>query len=264
MQNLLFDELCIKRLKKQFLIFAIACVGFISAIYTPIYLLLSTNALWDSSIVLFLWTELVDPVMEFSFYWGSFAFLIYIYLRFGRKQIKNFVIIYAAAVVARYLFTMLVSFAIMSFPGWKSFWEDEFFGALFSIVMDCLQMLGVLLLAEFCCRVSLMNAKTNSKGITGAEIISKCLPVEDPFHIKKPFQKFCFFTALIPAGLKMLTRLYYDIAFVGLPQDATDGILMATYYIGDIASLLIGYFVLLYILQLFYTAETKRRIEFES
>ena len=31
MQNLLFDELCIKRLKKSFLIFAIACVGFISA-----------------------------------------------------------------------------------------------------------------------------------------------------------------------------------------------------------------------------------------
>lgn len=264
MQDLLFDELCIKRLKKQFLIFAIACVGFISAIYTPVYLLLSTNALWDSSIVLFLWTELVDPVMEFSFYWGSFAFLIYIYLRFGKKPITNFVLFYAGAVVARYLFTMLISFAIMSFPGWKSFWKEEFSGAFFSIVMDCLQMLGVLLLAEFCCRIPLMNATANSKETAGSEMFSKCLPVEDPFSLKKPFTKLCFFTALIPAGLKMLTRLYYDIAFVGLPQDATDGILMATYYIGDIASLLIGYFVLLYVLQLFYTAETKRRIEFES
>ena len=110
----------------------------------------------------------------------------------------------------------------------------------------------------------LINAKTNSKGITGAEIISKCLPVEDPFHIKKPFQRLCCFAALIPAGLKMVTRLYYDLAFVGLPQDLTDGILMATYYIGDVASFLIGYFVLLYVLQLFYTDETKRRIEFES
>ena len=89
MQNLLFDELCIKRFKKSFLIFAIACAGFISAIYTPVYLFLSTNVLWDSSIVLFLWTELIGPVMDFSFYWGSFAFLIYIYLRFGKKQIKH-------------------------------------------------------------------------------------------------------------------------------------------------------------------------------
>ena len=62
----------------------------------------------------------------------------------------------------------------------------------------------------------------------------------------------------------MLTRLYYDIFFFGLPQDVADWLLLATYYIGDIASLLIGYFVLLFVLQLFYTNEAKRRIEFES
>ena len=264
MQNLLFDELCIKRFKKWFLIFAIACVGFISAIYTPVYLLLSSNALWDSSIVLFLWTELIGPIMDFSFYWGSFAFLIYIYLRFGKKQIQYFVLICAAAVVARYLFTMLVSFSIMSFPGWDTFWEEEFWGALFSIMMDCLQMIGVLLLAEFCCRRPLMSAKAYSKGREGEELIADCLPIESHLSIQKPLPKLCFFAALIPAGLKILSRLYYDIFFWGLPEDAADWLLMATYYVVDVATLFIGYFVLLYVMQLFYTDETKRRIEFES
>ena len=264
MKNLLFDELCIKRFKKWFLIFAIACAGFISAVYTPVYLLLSTNALWDSSIVLLLWTELVGPIMDFAFYWGSFAFLIYIYLRFGKKQIQYFGIVYLATAVARYLLTMFVSFSIMSFPGWGTFWEEELWGAIFSIVMDCLQMTGVLLLAEFCCRRPLMRAKAYSKGMIGEQLIADCLPVEDIFNIKKPFTKLCFFAALIPSGLKMLTRLYYDIFFFGLPQDVADWLLLATYYIGDIASLLIGYFVLLFVLQLFYTNEAKRRIEFES
>lgn len=264
MQNLLFDELCIKRIKKWFLIFVIACVGFISAIYTPVYLLLSSNALWDSSIVLFLWTELVGPIMDFSFYWGAFAFLIYIYLRFGKKAIKYFALVYVVAVAARYFLAMFVSFSIMSFPGWRTFIEEEFWGALFSIAMDCLQTLGVLLLAEFCCRRPLMRIKAYSKGAIGEEMIADCLPIENLLSIQKPLPKLCFFSALIPAGLKILSRLYYDIFFWGLPQDATDWLLMATYYVVDIATLFIGYFVLLYVLQLFYTDETKRRIAFES
>ncbi len=264
MQNLLFDDLYIKRVRKYFLIFAIACVGFISFIYTPVYLLLSSNVLWRGSIVLFLWTELIGPLMDFSFYWGSFAFLIYIYLRFGKGQIKPFAIIYAAAVAARYIITVVVNFALMSFPGWDVLLGEELLSALFSIGMDALQMLGVLLLTEFCCRRPLMTAKTYSKGKEGEEMIGDCLPITNFLNIKNPLTKLCFFSALIPAGVKLLSRLYYDIFFWGLPQDASEWLLVATYYIGDIASFLIGYFVLLYLLQTLYADETKRRIEFES
>jgi hypothetical protein len=213
---------------------------------------------------MFLWTELIGPIMDFSFYWGSFAFLIYIYLRFGKKQIQYFVLICAAAVVARYLFTMLVSFSIMSFPGWDIFWEEEFWGALFSIMMDCLQMIGVLLLAEFCCRRPLMSAKAYSKGREGEELIADCLPVEGLFNLKQPIVKLCFLAALIPACIKLLSRLYYDIFFWGLPTEAAEWLLLVTYYIGDIATWLIGYFVLLYLVQAFYTKEVQKRIEFES
>ena len=264
MQTLLFDELCIKRLKKHFLIFAIACVGFISAIYTPIYLLLSTNALWDSSIILFLWTELIGPMMDFAFFWGSFAFLIYIYLRFGKNTTKHFAVVYAIAVVAKYLVTMVVSFSIMSFPGWKTFMDEEFWGALFSIVMDCLQMVGVLILAEFCCRRPMLQNSLHSQGVNGGDLLAKCFPIENFFNVQNPLLKTCFFSALIPSALKILSRLYYDIFFWGLPEGIEEWILIATYYVGDIASLFIGYAVLLYLLQMFYTDETKRRIEFES
>lgn len=264
MQNLLFDELCIKRTKKLFLIFAIACVGFISFIYTPVYLLLASNVLWRGSVVLFLWTELVGPIMDFSFYWGSFAFLTYMYLRFGKGQIKPFAIIYAVAVAARYIITMLVNFILMSFPGWDVLLGEELPSALFTITMDALQMLGVLLIAEFCCRRPLMSANVYQKGSEGEEMIRDLFPINGLFNLKLPLPKLCFFSALIPASIKVLSRLYYDIFFWGLPTDVGEWLLVATYYVGDIATLFIGYFVLLYLLQAFYTDETKRRIEFES
>lgn len=264
MQNLLFDELCIKRAKKSFLIFAIACVALVSVIYTPMYLLVSSNVIWRGSVLLFLLTELIEPLLDFGFYWGSFAFLIYIYLRFGKKEIKRFAIIYAVAVAARYILTMFVTFLLMSFPDAPTFWGEEFPSAIFSIGMDVLQGLGVLLLAEFCCRRPMMSAKSYSKGREGEELIADCFPIEGLFNIKKPLPKLCFFSALVPAGLKLLSRLYYDIFFWGLPADASEWLLMATYYVGDTAALLIGYFVLLYLLQTFYTKELQRRTNFES
>ena len=106
--------------------------------------------------------------------------------------------------------------------------------------------------------------KVYAKGMVGEEMIRDCLPITDFLNIKKPLPKLCFLCALIPAGIKLLSRLYYDIFFWGMPQDASEWLLVATYYIGDIASFLIGYFVLLYLLQTLYADETKRRIEFES
>lgn len=264
MQNLLFDELSLKRSKKQFLIFAIACVTVLSVIYTPIYLLLSSNVVWRGSVLLFLLTELIEPLIDLAFYWGSFAFLIYIYLKFGKKQIKDFIIIYAVAIVARYFLTMFAGYLLMSFPDVETFWGEDFLSALFSIGMDVLQMIGVLLLAEFCCRRPIMQIKNNFKASEGEDILADCFPIEGLFNLKNPLSKLCFFSALIPAGLKLLSRLYFDIFFWGLPTDAAEWLLMATYYIGDIAAFAIGYLVLLYVLQAFYTAETQRRIDFES
>ncbi len=264
MQNLLFDQLCIKRARKHFLTFAIVCVALLSLIYTPIYLLLSSNVLWRNSVLLFLLTELVEPLIDFSFYWGSFAFLIYIYLRFGKKQIKHFIIIYASASSARYVLASFVGYLMMSFPNWKTLLGEEIPSTLFSIAMDALQLLGVLLLAEFACRRPMLANKTYSKNAGGEELLADCFPIEGLFNLKQPIAKLCFFSALIPTGLKLLSRLYYDIFFWGLPTDATEWLLMATYYIGDIATLFIGYIVLLYLLQSFYAKEVQRKIEFES
>ena len=261
MRDLLFDELSLKHSKKQFLIFAIACIALVSVIYTPIYLLLSSNVLWRGSVVLFLLTELVEPLIDFFFYWGSFAFLIYIYLRFGRKQIRDFAIIYVAAVALRYLLTMFVGFLMMSFPSAETFWGEELPSALFSIGMDVLQGAVVLVLAEFCCRRPLMLAKDHGDG---EAFIADCFPLTGLFDLKQPIAKVCFLSSLIPSGLKLLSRLYYDIFFWGLPTDAAEWILLATYYIADIASFVIGWLVLQYLLQLRYTFETKKRFAFES
>lgn len=263
MQNLLFDELCIKRTKKHFLIFAIVCVAAVSVLYRPIYVLLSSNVIWRGSIILDVLTELIEPLIDFSFYWGSFAFLIYTYLRFGKKQIGFFTIVAVTTIVARQFLPLLVGYLIMSFPDASSFFGLDFPSALLTIGMDALQMLGVLLLAEFCCRRPLMRAKTYSKGAVDKGIIADCFPLEGLFDLKKPLQKLCFFAALVPAGLKILSRIYYDIVW-GMPTEVAEWLLMATYYIGDIASLLIGYFVLLYLLQMFYTNEIKRQTQFDS
>lgn len=264
MQDLLFQEIYQKQLKKAYLIFAICCVALLSVVYTPIYLLLYSNVIWQNSVVLFLWTELVKPLVDFAFYWGSFAFLIYIFLRFGKVQTKFFVIIYAVAAVARYFLTTLVSYLLMSFPGWDTIWEEELPMMLFSSVMDCLQVVGILLLTEFCCRRPLMRRNAYLKGEAEKKMFADCFPIEGLFDWKKPLPKLCLLASLIPAGLKILSRLYYDLFFWGMPQDITDLLLVITYYVSDIAALLIGYFVLLYVLQAFLGAENKSQIAFES
>ena len=267
MQNLLFDELCIKRKKQQFLIFAIACVAALSIVYMPIYLLLYSNVLWRNSILLFLMSEFIKPLIDFSFYWGSFAFLIYMHLRFGKKEIRYFAIICSVAVVARYLFSTLAGYLIMSFPTGQVFWLEEVPSMLVGSIMDLLQMLGALLLAEFCCRRPMLNTKAYSKGKEGQEMLADCFPIEGLFNFKNQLAKVCLLAAAIPAGVMMLTRLYYDIYSIitfGFPTELAEWLLIATYYIGDVASCLIGYFVLLYLLQTFYTKEMQRRTDFES
>ena len=153
---------------------------------------------------------------------------------------------------------------MMSFPNAKTFWGEEVPSALFSFLMDGLQMVGVLLLAEFSCRRPMLREKSYPKNSEGEGMVADCFPIEGLFHFQKPIVKLCFFAALIPAGLKLLSRLYYDIFFIGLPTEVGEWILVATYYIGDVATLIIGYFVLLYVLQVFYTKEVQKKIEFES
>ena len=174
---------------------------------------------------------------------------------------KDFAIIYIASAAIRYLLTMFVGFLVMSFPDAETFWLEEIPSALFSIGMDVLQGAGVLVLAEFCCRRVLMRAQAYAGG---EEMIADCFPIAGFFNFGNPITKLCFFSALIPSGLKLLSRLYYDIFFWGLPTDAAEWILLATYYVADIASFVIGWLVLQYLLQLLYTFETKKRIEFES
>ena len=110
----------------------------------------------------------------------------------------------------------------------------------------------------------MLLAKRYPKGAEGEEMLADCFPIEGLFRLKKPLPKLCFFAALVPSGVRVLSRLYYDIFFWGLPTDASEWLLIATYYIGDIATPFIGYFVLLYLMQMFYTEETKKKIEFES
>jgi hypothetical protein len=262
-RNLLFDELCIKRAKKSFLIFSAVCTALVSVIYTPIYFLLSSNVLWRGSVLLFVLTEFIEPLIDFSFYWGSFAFLIYMYLRFERRNIKHFAIIYGAAAALRYLLTMFVGFLVMSFPDGEAFWSEEVPSAIFSIGMDLLQAVGVLILAEFVCLRPMLSAKNYSKGAEREELITDCFPIANFFNFKTPICKLCFFSSLIPSGLKLISRIYYDIEW-GMPTDISEWLLMATYYVADFASIVIGHLVLLYLLQLFYTEETKKQIAFES
>ncbi|MBQ9796748.1 MAG: hypothetical protein IJW50_03395 [Clostridia bacterium] len=257
MENALFDQARLKRLKRQFLIFLIACVVFIAAVYTPVYLLLSSNVLWSNSIFLLLWMELLEPLMNFAFYWGSFAYTVYACVRFSTGNAKRFFVYYGVAVVARYLFPMVVSFCIMSFPGWNDLFKYELPGVLFSILLDALQMAVIVVL----CQVRLSRS---FDGVSGAQIMERSLPFERLVDFKSPLPQMCMLCSLVPSALQLLSRLYYDIFFYGLPQKPSEWILVLTYYIGDLACFMIGYFVVQFLVQTLYTAEVKSRADFEE
>ena len=229
-------------------IWTLVLTVFYAAVCTPINLWLTSDILILQTVIPLLWDVLLNLV-NFLFYWISFAYLLFLFVTWGTKGQKPFFILYGGVVVFRYCANLLASFCVVGFPKWGAFWSDFFPYLLIDIGMDLLQMLiAALVVARF---LQNRDAKKDT------------LPFQGLWDRSNRLQGTAGWLALIPSALMLISRVIYDISLGGA-AGLGDLLWMITYYASDIVSIFVGYFVILLLVNRFYLREETAKADFES
>ena len=166
--------------------------------------------------------DLLQSLLQFSFYWVAFSLLIYLCAEHGLSNNRTLLRSYVLCVSARYLLSLLIGFFM---NGWNDILENLLY-MLLDVAFDSLQLLIVVWM------ISKWIGKDKLK--KGAEISSKF------FDFKLPTQKTLFWAILLPCTIRILSRIRYDI-FYGAPQGIVDLIGMTIFYLFDILIFFIAY-----------------------
>ena len=237
-----------KKARKSFLIFSVALVLVYAFVFTTVNILITSDALMARSILPVLWGIVMD-LSNFLFYWIAFAFLILFGFSYDRKT-KGFWISYVAVVLVRYLLNQLASSLLLGFYSINDFLSDSLPFILIDIVMDLLQALVAFLIVRKLAQFS-------------KEELTAHIPSDRLFDLSNPILKTAFWVSVIPAAVRILSRLIYDL-FIGIPKSFGDLLWMVTYYLFDLLSFLVGYFVILFCLNRFALKEQRASAEYNA
>ena len=264
MELSLFDSMRKKRLQIKYLILMAAIVVFCSLIYYPVYLYLNSNVVWNGSLLRLLWMEILEPLVNYLFFWGSFAFLLYSAARYSLKGSAPILICYAVGTVLRYLLQNIAFIFMMGINAW----ESEFYisDLLISIVLDLLIM-GVAVLL-----ILLWKRKTGTTSVFNQQnnglIAEECFSFSRFFDWKNILLRTAFLMAIFPSAIRLLLRVWYDINLIvvqGIPvTDIGEILLIMTYYITDCAGFLVGYLVIFMILSALHLSDQKARLSMDD
>lgn len=257
METALFEQLRKKSLLHRMLLFSVIMVVLYALVYFPLYLYFSSDIAWSGSVLLFLLTELAEPILNYVFYWGAFAFVLYVCVRFSLRDGLPFWIVYAAGVILRYVVQMIVYLAMMGSASWgENFYPLDF---LFSVGTDLLLM-GAVVFAVWL----LQRPKRDPEVPSLAEGLS----FSGFFERKNRFLRLTLFAAVLPSAMRLLTRVYYDIYWIVLMGDAVRSVgevfLMVTYYVADCLSGGIGYLGMVLVLSSFRVSEARTKLKFDE
>lgn len=230
----MFEQARYEKTRRNFLIFLGACIAFSSVIYMPVYWLMYSDVVWNESIPMLIWMEMVEPLMNYAFYLGSFAFVIWGAARFGTRKVRAFVALYAGAALLRYLTNVLSYMWVMGaihFSEWAAY---DFPEILFSTGIDCLQMAIVFA----ACYGTLNNRKYE--------------PVTRITAYATPMLRVAWVSAVLPALTQLASRIYYDLQLV-LSFNNRIGrgevFLMILYYVIDLCAIPVGFLALSLVLR---------------
>lgn len=241
----LFDESRYQRLRKNFLIFLISCMAFSTFIYMPVYWLLYSDVRWSDSAVLLMWNELVEPLMNYTFYLGSFAFVIHAAARFGTASAAPFCGFYGGAAFLRYVTNLFSYMWIMGAIHVSGFMTYDLPDMLFSTAIDLLQMGIAFWIAHAC-------TKKN-----------KYVAVERITALNNPSLRAAAWISVIPACTQLLSRFYYDMQLIFTFHWKVDGmgevLLMVSYYLTDLLAVPVGFLAMALVLRRMGRSETRAR-----
>ena len=222
-------------------LYAIVCV--------PISIVTQTDAVVMDSAFPLIWETLMQ-VLNYIFYWISFAYLMYFVFSFGIGESKDFFVAYGLTVCLRYGLNQFVTSYLYGFPSVDEFVSNSLGELLTFIVLDIIQLLIALWIVYLIARYGVR--------------LKQYMPFDRLFNFQNPLVKTAFKLAWIPAAIMLLQRIVYDLGFVKEVSGTGSvflGILgILIFYLADLLCVLLGHFVILLFLNKFFMRDEKARL----
>ena len=211
-----------------------------SAVYislSAVYNLVLTNIVYSQTLLPIL-MELALSLCDLCAYAACFAIFIYSIYLFGVKRSMPKVLIYIGVLLAKMLLDTTVALLIFG-GGWRF---EEMLYILLMWIFELILAFVVVLIAHLCLK--------NKENLT--------LEFTKLYSKDNALQSSALVVASVIAGIKILSRLIYDIGY-GLPDGIVDLLWMLAGYASDIISGIIVYLVAVVLMKKF-----KKRFESES
>lgn len=238
-----------KKTLKEYWILILALTFFYAIICVPISVVTRTDAVVIDSTFPLIW-ETVMQVLNYLFYWFSFAYLMYFIFSFGIGECKDFFVAYGLTVCLRYGLNQFVTSYLYGFPSLDTFVANSLGEMVFFIVMDIIQMAIAVWITYL----------LSSLGVR----LKQFMPFGKLFDFDNPLVKTSFKLAWIPATVMLLQRFVYDLGFVKEVSGTGSvflGILgILIFYLADLLCVLLGHFVILLFLNRFFKRDEKARL----
>lgn len=230
-----------------------------AVILSPLYLWSSSDVIL-AGMILDECAYVLSQVCNYLFYLVSFATLLFCVSRFGWRESTGWFFLYAAAVVIRYGANLLSSALIGGFVTWESFTDTVLPYLLLDVAFDLILMGG---LAVLFILLGLRRARARFTAEKKENLFFSYLPFDRLFDFKNPLLLAAALLSLIPGGVQILERIYYDISY-GMPSDAVDLLWMVLYYLSDLFCIALGYFFMVLLLNRFFLKEARARAEYNA
>ncbi len=221
------------------LLLVISC--FFVFVCTPIYVLSSSNILISETIFPVLW-DFVQDAAHYLYYWVAFSFLVYLFARYSARATGILTLVYIGCSFLKYFLSLLLVNLINS--DWSSM-NYHFYYVMVDFFGD-LMLLG---LAFLLCYL-LFQRKRTEKNIN--------FNFSGMFGISNLVLKCALSVSLILMVSRLGSRIIFDIDN-GAPRGTADLLGMILYYLGDLASGLIGYLLMFLIISQIHLKDEEAR-----
>ena len=259
-------EICRKKRMTAGVVAIMIAVAFLyAAVCMPVFIWAKSDVLLADSIFLVVW-ELVSTAVNYLFYWVSFSFMLYFAARFTLQNSKSFLGGYVGACAVMYLVSLISSGVI---NGVTAFSLRDIGDVVMYVGFDAaLMAIAVLVTQKMLGReqenVACEYGIQKLNDADDLTILPQHLPFTSFFNFKNKLMKTLFWIILIPSAWHILSRLYYDIFFFGIPVDAVDLLWMIFYYVSEVITFFVGYFFSIFVLNFIFAREERKRAHYKE
>ena len=259
MNEIIYKDLCKKTHLRKTMFFAGGIALFFAAIWTPAYHWIASDILLMMSPLPSIWDILKD-VCHYLFYWVVLSGILYSYIHYGIEESKALFFSISVLSVVRYFANHVAGCFVIGFPSINDFFEYYLPYILLDIVLELVLMTISVTFIHLLLKKHISVKATTPERTT---FLLGYLPHVTLFDLKNPIGKATMLVALVPSAFMILSRLIHDIS-AGFPIGLANTLLMLTFYIFDVLSVLLGYIIMIWLLHRSYMKDLKIKSEFES